>query len=345
MQSMQLNNIITIDRHIVEMERRFPQATGDFSKLLYNIALAAKLITRDVRKAGLVDILGITGTSNSTGDVQKKLDVYSNDVMVNSLNHDGNVCVLGSEEVDEIIPMDESAKKGKYVVLFDPLDGSSNIDANVSIGTIWSIFKRVTPTGTEGTLKDALQPGYKQMASGYILYGSSTMFVYTTGYGVHGFTYDPSIGEFILSHPNIRTPRKGKIYSINEGNWHSFDEATKRLCTYLREEDPASGRPYTTRYIGSLVADFHRNLLYGGLYIYPGTKKAPNGKLRLLYENNPLAFIVEQAGGKATDGKQRILDIVPTELHQRTPLFIGSPDDVDLAMKFIQQPETSEVTI
>lgn len=343
MQTMQLNNVVTIDRHIVEMEKKFPSATGEFSKLLYNISLAAKLITRDVRKAGLVDILGITGTSNSTGDVQKKLDVFSHDVMVNSLNHDGNVCVLGSEESDELIPMEDSAKKGKYVVLFDPLDGSSNIDANVSIGTIFSIFKRVTPVGTSGNLKDVLQPGYKQMAAGYVLYGSSTMFVYSTGYGVHGFTYDPSIGEFLLSHPNIKTPRKGKIYSINEGNWHSFDDSTKRIVNYLREEDKATGRPYTTRYIGSLVADFHRNLLYGGIYMYPGSKKAPNGKLRLLYENSPLAFIVEQAGGKATDGKVRILDIVPTELHQRTPLYIGSPDDVDLAMKFIK--ESQEVPV
>lgn len=340
---MQLQNVVTIDRHIVDMERKFPQATGDFSKLLYNISLAAKLITRDVRKAGLVDILGITNHSNSTGDVQKKLDVFSHDVMVNSLNHDGNVCVLGSEEAETLIEMDDNCKKGKYVVLFDPLDGSSNIDANVSIGTIFSIFKRVTPIGTTGNLKDALQPGYKQMAAGYVLYGSSTMFVYSTGYGVHGFTYDPSIGEFLLSHPDIKTPNKGKIYSINEGNWHSFDDATKRLVNFLREEDKATERPYTTRYIGSLVADFHRNLLYGGIYIYPGTKKAPNGKLRLLYENNPLAFIVEQAGGKATDGKNRILDIVPTDLHQRTPLFIGSPDDVDLAMKFMNEPEAVSI--
>lgn len=336
---MKFQSIVTIDRHFIEQERRFPAATGEFTKILYNLALAAKIVTRDVRKAGLVDILGVTSEQNATGDVQKKLDVYANEVFKSVLSHDGVVCAMASEEEDDLIKLDKKSRNGKYVVIFDPLDGSSNIDANVSIGTIFSIFKRQSPVGQSAEMRDILQPGYKQMGAGYILYGSSTMFVYTTGNGVHGFTYDPTCGEFLLSHPDMKTPAKGAIYSINEGNWDSFNDPTKAYITYLKQTDKATNRPYSSRYIGSLVADFHRNLLYGGIYIYPGTAKSPNGKLRLLYECNPLAMVVEQAGGKATNGYQRILDIHPRELHERVPLLIGSPRDVEQAMEFIRQAD------
>jgi len=332
---MKFQSIITIDRHFIEQEKRFPYATGEFTKILYNLSLAAKIVTRDVRKAGLVDILGITSESNSSGEVQKKLDMYANDVFVSVMNHDGIVCALASEENDGLIELDESSWGGRYVVIFDPLDGSSNIDANVSIGTIFSIYKRVSPAGKPSELRDVLQPGYKQIGAGYVIYGSSTMFVYTTGNGVHGFTYDPSCGEFLLSHPNMKTPDRGSLYSINEGNWVSFSEGIKSYISWLKETDKPTGRPYSSRYIGSLVADFHRNLLYGGIYIYPGTEKSPQGKLRLLYECNPLAMIIEQAGGKATNGTRRILDLVPKELHERSPLFIGSPENVDKAMEFL----------
>lgn len=340
---MKFQSIITIDRHFIDQEKKFPYATGEFTKILYNLSLAAKIVTRDVRKAGLVDIIGITSESNSSGEVQKKLDMYANDVFVNVMNHDGIVCALASEEVDSLIELDESAWGGRYVVMFDPLDGSSNIDANVSIGTIFSIYKRQSPVGGPSQLRDVLQPGYKQIGAGYIIYGSSTMFVYTTGSGVHGFTYDPSCGEFLLSHPNMKTPKKGAIYSINEGNWNSFDSATRNYISFLKETDKASDRPYSSRYIGSLVADFHRNLLYGGIYIYPGTAKSPSGKLRLLYECNPLAMVIEQAGGKATNGHKRILDLTPQDLHERTPLYIGSPDDVDQVMTFIKEQEVQTV--
>lgn len=314
----------------------FPQATGEFSGLLNEITLAAKLITREVRKAGLVNILGLTGSENVHGERVTKLDDYANRVLYEILGRSGNICVMGSEEETDIISIPEGYPCGRYAVAFDPLDGSSNIDANVTIGTIFAVYRRLSEKGP-GTMQDLLQPGYKQVCAGYVLYGSSTMFVYTARNGVHGFTYDPTCGEFLLSHENIRIKPKGKYYSVNEGNYHSWNDAFKKYVDYVKLSDSATGRPYGTRYIGSLVADFHRTLLYGGIFLYPGSVKKPSGKLRLLYEANPLSMVVTQAGGKATDGKREILSIEPEELHQRTPLIIGSPEDVDCAMKFMAE--------
>lgn len=327
------HEVMSISRHIMEQQRKHPEARGEFSGLLNDITLAAKLIARDVRKAGLVNILGLTGSENVHGERVTKLDDYANRVMYEILGRSGNVCVMGSEEEHNIIPIPPGYPFGKYAFLFDPLDGSSNIDANVTIGTIFSVYKRVSPGGP-GKLEDCLQPGFKQVCSGYVLYGSSTMFVYTAGNGVHGFTYDPSCGEFLLSHEAIQIPQRGKYYSVNEGNYHTWEDKVRRYVDYLKDSDSATGRPYGLRYIGSLVADVHRTLLYGGIFLYPGSVKKPSGKLRLLYEASPLAMVVQQAGGRATDGKQNILDIQPTELHQRTPLIIGSPEDVDLSDKF-----------
>ena len=327
--------LITLSRHIREQERLHPGATGVFSSLLEHICLAAKLIAREVNKAGLVEILGLTGETNVQGEEVKKLDAYANEMMVRMLDHSGYLCVMASEEVEDVIPIPKHHEKGRYVLLFDPLDGSSNIDANVSIGTIFSILRKTTE-GQDGTLADCLQPGIRQVAAGYIIYGSSTMLVYTTGSGVHGFTLDPSVGEFLLSHPDIRIPPRGQIFSVNMGNFNRFDESLKSYIRYLMTEDKATGRPYSLRYIGSLCADFHRNLLYGGIFLYPADKKSPDGKLRLLYEANPLGWIVQQAGGRASNGWDAILEIEPKELHQRVPLIIGSADDVQEAEEFIQ---------
>lgn len=327
--------LMTIERHIIEQQKQFPQATGEFSALLYDIAFAAKVISRDVRKAGLVDILGYTGSENVQGEQVRKLDEFADDVIYRAMDHTGRLCCMASEERKEFIPIPDKFKCGHYVLLYDPLDGSSNIDANVSIGTIFSIHRKISP-GERGALEDCLQMGSRQVAAGYVIYGSSTIMVYTAGLGVHSFTLDPTVGEFLLSQENIQIPPRGSIYSVNEGNSHNWDEGMRQYINYLKTPDKASGRPYSTRYIGSLVADFHRNLLYGGIFLYPADKKNPNGKLRLLYEANPLAFIVEQAGGAASNGKQRILDIPPTELHQRTPLIIGSRDDVQEAEEFMQ---------
>ncbi len=333
----------TLARHIYEEERKYPDATGELSDLLHDLSLAAKVISLEVNKAGLVDILGFTGDQNVHGENVKKLDIFANDMMIKAMDHGGHLCVMASEEEEDIIHIPPEFYIGKYVLLFDPLDGSSNIDANVSIGTIFSIYRRVSPDGGPGTMQDCLQPGFKQVAAGYIIYGSSTIFVYTAGNGVHGFTLDPSFGEFILSHKNIRTPKKGKIYSINEGNYLYWHPGLKKYIKWLQEEDKATGRPYTSRYIGSMVSDIHRNLLYGGIYMYPADSRSPNGKLRLMYECNPMAFIVEQAGGRASNGKQRILDIKPETLHQRTPIFIGSEEDVLLVEKFMQDYDPIEV--
>ncbi|MEP7264615.1 MAG: class 1 fructose-bisphosphatase, partial [Bacteroidota bacterium] len=297
----------------------------------------AKVVNREVNKAGLVDILGDYGTTNIQGEGQKKLDVFANDQFIKALSYGGECCAVASEENEDLVSIDSAVSaNAKYVVAIDPLDGSSNIDVNVSIGTIFAIYRRLS-IGTDVTQEDFLQKGTEQVAAGYITYGSSTMLVYTTGKGVNGFTLDPSIGEFCLSHPDMMIPKNGAIYSINEGNYVHFPEGVKQYIKYCQEEDKATNRPYSTRYIGSLVSDFHRNLIKGGIYIYPSTAKSPNGKLRLIYECNPLAFIVEQAGGTASDGTTRILDLQPTSLHQRTPFFIGSPDMVEKAEGFVKE--------
>ncbi len=334
--------VMTLNRHLVEQERLHPQATGAFTSLLSDIALAAKVISLHVNKAGLLPILGSVDTKNVFGEVQQKLDVFANDAMIRSLAFGGYVCAMASEENEDLIPIPDEYPTGKYICCFDPLDGSSNIDANVSIGTIFSIFRRTTPEDQPVSLeKDVLQPGYSQVCAGYVIYGSSTMLVYTTGAGVYGFTLDPSYGSFILSHPKIKIPSKGKIYSINEGNFNLWDEGVQNYVRWVKTPAANNGKPMTARYIGSLVSDFHRNLLKGGIFLYPADKKNKNGKLRLLYEANPLAFIVTQAGGKASDGFTRIQDIQPRELHQRTPLIIGSKEDVEIAEEFIQGKRTS----
>ncbi len=332
--------IITLTRHIIEEQRKYPTATGKFTDLMNDIAFAAKLISYHVNKAGLMDILGETDNINVQGEIVKKLDVFANETLIKALDHNGHTCVMASEEEEDIIPIPDAYPLGKYVVVFDPLDGSSNIDANVSVGTIFSVYHRVTPEGRPGAVEDCLQPGIKQVCAGYVIYGSSTMLVYTTGNGVHGFTLDPSYGEFILSHPNIRIPKKGKIYSVNESYFAFWDEQVRKYIQYIKQVDGDTNRPMNSRYIGSLVSDFHRNLLYGGIFLYPPSTKAPSGKLRLIYEANPLAFIVEQAGGRAIDGQKRILEIVPEKLHQRVPLYIGSPDDVKLLEEFLQGKRT-----
>jgi len=329
--------LITLSRHIIEEQRKYPSVSGKFSDLMNDIAYAAKLISYHTNKAGLMDVLGETGETNVQGERVKKLDNFANETMVKALNHGGHLCIMCSEEEEEPIQIPDKHPIGNYSILFDPLDGSSNIDANVSVGTIFSIYRRITPDGRPGTVEDLLQPGNKQVGAGYLVYGSSTMMVYTTGNGVHGFTLDPSYGEFILSHPNIITPQKGDIYSVNESNFDYWDSAIKKYISYVKQVDAATNRPLNARYIGSMISDIHRNLLYGGVYLYPANLHALQGKLRLGYEANPIAFIIEQAGGKASDGTKRILDIVPTSIHQRTPLFCGSTEDVEMIEEFIRK--------
>jgi fructose-1,6-bisphosphatase I len=324
-------SVITIERFIIEQERLHPESTGELSGILYDMALAAKMIANKVRRAGLVDILGATDEANVQGEIQQKLDVFANDTIIKAMDHGGRLCAMASEEVPGIIPIPDGFRCGKYCLLFDPLDGSSNIDVNVPVGTIFSVVQKIT-RGRHGELEDMLQPGRRQVAAGYVIYGSSTMLVYTTGQGVHGFTLDPSIGEFLLSHPNIRIPDEGRYLSVNDSYEGQWDEPTKQLMRRYRGLE-GDRRPLNVRYVGSLVADFHRNLLGGGVFCYPINKKHPHGKLRLLYEANPLSFICEQAGGAAVEGAHRILDTQPSELHQRTPLFIGSKRDVDLATR------------
>ena len=328
-------SVVTIDRYIIEQERLHPEATGELSGILYDIALAAKMISNKVRRAGLVDILGATEAQNVQGEIQQKLDVFANETIIKALDHGGRLCAMASEEEPDIIPIPEGFRCGKYALLFDPLDGSSNIDVNVPVGTIFSVVRKIT-RGARGELEDMLQPGRRQVAAGYVIYGSSTMLVYTTGQGAHGFTYDPSIGEFLLSHPNIRIPDKGRYLSVNDSYEQSWDENVRSLMRRFRGLE-GDRRPLNVRYVGSLVADFHRNLLGGGIFCYPPNAKNPRGKLRLLYEANPLAFIVEQAGGAASNGAKRILDIQPEELHERTPLFIGSKADVELANEVLSR--------
>lgn len=332
-----MNKVTTLNQFIIEQQAEFPEATGGFSRLLHHIGIAAKKVNREVNKAGLVDILGQAGSENVQGEQQQKLDVYANDTFLEELRASGECCGAASEENEDIIIFDEGlCRNARYIVCMDPLDGSSNIDVNVSVGTIFSIYKRLSPVGTPAEKADFLQPGSALIAAGYVIYGSSTMLVYTSGSGVNGFTLDPSIGEFCLSHADVKIPADGKIYSINEGNYEKFPVGVKKYIKYCQEKDTRHNRPYTSRYIGSLVADFHRNMLKGGIYIYPETDSHPHGKLRLQYECNPMAFIVEQAGGAATDGANRILDIEPQDVHMRTPLYIGSQHMMDKVTEFLR---------
>jgi len=330
-----LRKFMTLERFINEQERLYPNATGNFSGLLHDLSLAAKLVWREVSKAGLVNILGTTGRVNVSGDVVKKLDEFADETIYKAMDHGGHLCVMASEENEDILHIPDQYPDGKYVLLYDPLDGSSNIDANITIGSIFSVYRRISTSG-KGTLADCLQEGYKQVAAGYIIYGSSTIFVYSTGRGVHGFTLDPTVGEFLLSHENIRIPKKGRIYSLNEGNFRNWDESVQRYVRYLTEQDKSTDRPYSLRYIGTMVGDSHRTLLYGGIFSYPADRNNPLGKLRLMYECNPMAFIIEQAGGRSSDGKQSILRVLPTSLHQHTPVFLGSEEDVNLCEEFLQ---------
>jgi len=320
-------SVITIEKFILEQEHQYPEATGELSNLLYDIMLAAKVIAANIRRAGLVDVLGSAGSENVQGEEQQKLDVFANETMKRSLEGTGRICVMASEEDETLIQVPDGYNPGKYVVLYDPLDGSSNIDANGPVGTIFSIYRRISTEGP-GTEADVLQPGCRQVAAGYVIYGSSVMLVYTTGQGVAGFTLDPTIGEFLLSHPRLVMPRVGKYYSVNESNFARWDRPTQLAVRGFHGDRPDEIAGKNSRYIGSLVADFHRNLIAGGIFLYPADTKNKNGKLRLLYEASPMAFIAEQAEGSATDGMNRILDIVPTALHQRTPLVIGSREDV-----------------
>jgi len=327
----------TLGEFIIEKQQEFPYSSGELSRIINSIRLAAKVVNYKVNKAGLVDIVGQVGAQNIQGEEQQKLDVYANEVFIQTLINREIACGIASEENDDFITIEGSDKgnNNKYVILMDPLDGSSNIDVNVSVGTIFSVYRRVTPIGTPVTLEDFLQPGVHQVAAGYVIYGTSTMLVYTTGHGVNGFTLNPAIGTFYLSHPNMQFPENGKIYSVNEGNYIHFPQGVKDYIKYCQQEE--GDRPYTSRYIGSLVSDFHRNMIKGGIYLYPTSSKAPNGKLRLLYECNPMAYLAEQAGGKASDGFQRIMEIKPTELHQRVPFFCGSKNMVEKAEEFMQK--------
>jgi fructose-1,6-bisphosphatase I len=329
--------IQTLGEFIIENQSSFKYSSGELSSLLNSIRLAAKIVNHDVNKAGLVDIIGAAGDVNIQGEDQQKLDVYANDKFIQTLIKRNIVCGIASEEEDSFITVNSQDEnyQNKYVVLIDPLDGSSNIDVNVSVGTIFSIYRRVTPVGTPVNLEDFLQKGSKQVAAGYIIYGTSTMLVYTTGAGVNGFTLNPAIGSFYLSHPNMKFPEDGHIYSVNEGNYLQFPQGIKNYIKYCQKEE--GDRPYTSRYIGSLVSDFHRNMIKGGIYMYPQSSKNPNGKLRLLYECNPMAFLAEQANGKASDGFNRILDIQPTALHERTPFICGSKNMVEKAESFIRE--------
>jgi fructose-1,6-bisphosphatase I len=319
-------SVVTIERFIIEQEGRHPEATGQLSGILYDLALAAKMIANKVRSAGLADILGSAGTENIQGETQQKLDIIANEIIVKAMDHGGRLCAMASEEADEIIPIPETFKHGKYVLLFDPLDGSSNIDVNVPVGTIFSVMKKITH-GPHGCLKDMLQPGHKQVAAGYVIYGSSTMLVYTTGHGVHGFT-------LLLSHPDIRIPERGRYLSVNGAYEQQWSRPVRELMERYRGLD-GKREAMNVRYVGSMVADFHRNLLGGGIFAYPPNAKTPGGKLRLLYECSPLSFICEQAGGAAIDGRMRLLDVQPTSLHQRTPIYVGSKCDVETAREML----------
>jgi fructose-1,6-bisphosphatase I len=330
---------ITVTEHLLLHQKKSPEASGVFTQLLYDLILAAKLIARSVNKAGLLDVLGGTGETNVQGEHVQKLDEFANRILIHRMERSGALCAMASEENADLISIPRQFSKGDYILIFDPLDGSSNIDVNINVGTIFSILRRVSPREEEAGLSDVLQPGHKQVGAGYVLYGPSTMLVYTTGHGVHGFTLDPSVGEFLLSHPNITIPANGNIYSINEGNLFYWNEATTRAVASFKGKGNPGKKPYSLRYVGSLVADFHRTLLYGGIFMYPLDYKNPDkprGKLRLLCEASPMAFLAEQAGGAASDGEQRILDLAPQELHQRVPLYIGAREDVDFVTAILR---------
>jgi fructose-1,6-bisphosphatase I len=335
--SLMRNKIKTLTEFIIERQSQYPHAKGALTRLLNDIATAAKIVNREINAAGLVDILGTVGRENIQGETQKKLDVFANDMFITALKGGGECCAIASEENEKVISFqNEFSDLGKYVIAIDPLDGSSNIEANVSIGTIFSIYRRITEAGG-GKLEDLLQPGINLVAAGYVIYGSSTMLVYTTGKGVNGFTLDPSVGIFCLSHPEMRFPETASLYSVNEGNYIHFPQGVKNYIKYCQEEETSTFRPFTSRYIGSLVADFHRNLIKGGIFLYPETAKNPNGKLRLLYECKPIAYIAEQAGGKATDGKRRIMEIMPESLHQRSAFYTGPKWMVEKLEEFLHK--------
>lgn len=339
-----MGKVKTLGQFIIEKQADFPYSKGELSRLLRDIGIASKIVNREVNKAGLVDILGDAGSMNVQGEEVKKLDVFANEQFIAALSSGGECCAIASEENEDIVIIDnEVSVNAKYIVAIDPLDGSSNIDVNVSVGTIFSIYRRTSLSGP-GTLEDFLQQGTEQVAAGYVIYGSSTMLVYTTGKGVNGFTLDPSIGEFCLSHPQMMIPKNGKTYSINEGNYIHFPDGVKKYIKYCQEEDKKTNRPYSSRYVGSAVADIHRNLIKGGVFIYPTTSSSPKGKLRLIYECNPLSFIIEQAGGKATTGFQRVMEVHPKSLHQRVPLFIGSAEMVEKAEEFMSKYSTVEAS-
>lgn len=336
---------ITVTEHLLQHEKLSPEATGQFTSLFNDLVLSAKIISRSVTKAGLLDILGGTGEVNVQGENVQKLDDFANNVLIYRMERSGSTCAIVSEENADIIPVSATLTRGDYVLVFDPLDGSSNIDVNINVGTIFSILRRKSPSTADVELSDVLRPGYEQVAAGYFLYGPSTMLVYTTGRGVHGFTLDPSVGEFLLSHPNIRIPEHGNIYSVNESYWQYWDEPTREVLGYFKGTENSQGKPYSLRYVGSLVADFHRTLLYGGIFLYPldyREPQSPRGKLRYLCEASPLAFVAEQAGGKATNGTTRILDLTPKILHERTPLFIGSAGDVDVVQNIYARHNAAE---
>ncbi len=326
-------SVVTIERYIIEQESLHPAATGELSGILYDLALAAKMIASKVRRAGLADILGAADSENVQGEIQQRLDLFANEIIIKAMDHSGRLCAMASEEVAGIIPIPPQFKTGAYALLFDPLDGSSNIDVNVPVGTIFSVLKKVSP-GARCDLSDLLQPGVMQVAAGYVIYGSSTMLVYTTGQGAHGFTLDPLLGEFLLSHPNIRIPERGRYLSVNDAYQQQWAEPVRALMRRYRGLD-GKRDAMSVRYVGSMVADFHRNLLGGGIFAYPPNTRNPSGKLRLLYECNPLGFICEQAGGAAFDGTTRLLDVQPTELHQRTPIYVGSREDVEMAREVL----------
>ncbi len=331
------NRIVTLEEFIIQAQNRFPGATGELSQLLRDIGLASKIISREVNKAGITNILGYEGSTNVHGEAVKKLDLFADQQLISALDRSKITCMVISEENDGIIRL--ASTGGKYIVYLDPLDGSSNIDVNVSIGSIFSVYMRETKYKADPKESDALQPGDKQVAAGYVLYGSSTTLAYTTGLGVTLFTLDPSIGEYILSENSVKIPDHGKIYSINEGSYNTWELGLKKYIKYCQEEDEESERPYSARYIGSMVADIHRTLIKGGIFIYPHSRKYPEGKLRLMYECNPLSFIIEQAGGMATNGKTRIMEIEPNAIHQRTPIYIGSPENVTHVMDFLHEYE------